>query len=415
MPYIGNTTSSFNVGTANINNGAVTGDKLSTPFDYDSGTLYLDNTNNRVGIGTSSPQLSCVISNSGAQGIELTGYNAALGTSLMQYYDRSALAWVDVTHRANSHRFNGPSSEWVRIDSSGRLGVGTSSPSATLHVASSGNPEVLIGGAQTPILSFVGGTSSEPVIGYGVGSLRIGTVTGAGAAGFVERVRVDTQGRLGIGTTNPGAYSGQLVVNISPSGDHLVFADDSTSSGAAAARLGCSGNNLVFKTNSGGSAATERARITADAYLRLASGTGGIQFNGDTASANALDDYEEGTWTITIATESGSGYTLGSQFNRYVKVGNLVYVSFNVEFTAEGSGTIAVFNLPFTASTNETFILNGFVTQGNNRMSLQYTNYTSSTFFPRYDNGTAYVNYWTPNTAWAPTNNFVGTGCYSVN
>ena len=96
-------------------------------------------------------------------------------------------------------------SEQARLDTSGRLGIGSSSPSATLHVASSGNPEVLIGGAQTPILSFVGGTSSEPVIGYGVGSLRIGTVTGAGAAGFVERVRVDTQGRVGIGTTSAGA------------------------------------------------------------------------------------------------------------------------------------------------------------------------------------------------------------------
>ena len=36
-------------------NNSVTGDMLSKPFNYDSGTLYLDDTNNRVGIGTSSP------------------------------------------------------------------------------------------------------------------------------------------------------------------------------------------------------------------------------------------------------------------------------------------------------------------------------------------------------------------------
>ena len=35
--------------------GTVTGDMLSKPFNYDSGTLYLDDTNNRVGIGTTSP------------------------------------------------------------------------------------------------------------------------------------------------------------------------------------------------------------------------------------------------------------------------------------------------------------------------------------------------------------------------
>ena len=82
-----------------------------------------------------------------------------------------------------------------------------------------------------------------------------------------QRVTVTAAGLVGIGTTNPGGYSGQLVVNVSPSGDHLVFGDDSTSSGAAAARLGCSGNNLVFKTNSGASAATERARIDSSGRL----------------------------------------------------------------------------------------------------------------------------------------------------
>lgn len=35
--------------------GSVTGDMLSKPLNYDSGTLYLDDTNNRVGIGTTSP------------------------------------------------------------------------------------------------------------------------------------------------------------------------------------------------------------------------------------------------------------------------------------------------------------------------------------------------------------------------
>jgi hypothetical protein len=49
---------------------------------------------------------------------------------------------------------------------------------------------------------------------------------------------------------------------------------------------------LVFGTSN-----TERMRVTSDGYLRLAGG--GIQFNGDTAAANALDDYEEGTFTPT--------------------------------------------------------------------------------------------------------------------
>ena len=43
------------VQTAEIQNGAVTGPKLAENLNYDSGTLYLDSTNNRVGIVNASP------------------------------------------------------------------------------------------------------------------------------------------------------------------------------------------------------------------------------------------------------------------------------------------------------------------------------------------------------------------------
>ena len=84
---------------------------------------------------------------------------------------------------------------------------------------------------------------------------------------------------------------------------------------------------------------TEQARFTGG-YMRLASGTGGIQFNGDTAAANALDDYESGGWVFELY----SGTTLvcdslnSSQLSlpRYTKVGNLV--------TVFVSGRASVFN-----------------------------------------------------------------------
>ena len=36
----------------------------------------------------------------------------------------------------------------------------------------------------------------------------------------------------------------------------------------------------------------------------------GISFNGDTAAANALDDYEEGAWTLTTFNKRRYGYYL---------------------------------------------------------------------------------------------------------
>jgi hypothetical protein len=56
---------------------------------------------------------------------------------------------------------------------------------------------------------------------------------------------------------------------------------------------------LVFATAAdGASSPTERMRITSTGQMRLAGA--GITFNGDTAAANELDDYEEGTWTPTV-------------------------------------------------------------------------------------------------------------------
>ena len=95
----------------------------------------------------------------------------------------------------------------------------------------------------------------------------------------------------------------------------------------------------------------ERMRFTSDAasFLRMASGTGGIQFNGDTAAANALDDYEEGTWTpvfkfgATIATQSGTNTS-------YTKIGRQVtcFVEGYITNLNGGTGTFEISGLPFT-------------------------------------------------------------------
>lgn len=86
-------------------------------------------------------------------------------------------------------------------------------------------------------------------------------------------------------------------------------------------------------------------------YLRLASGTGGIQFNGDTASANALDDYEEGTFTATL-TAATPPTTPPTSTANYTKIGNQVTVRIrfaNVN-TSGGSGVMKIQGLPFTIS-----------------------------------------------------------------
>ena len=87
------------------------------------------------------------------------------------------------------------------------------------------------------------------------------------------------------------------------------------------------------------------------AYLRLASGSGGIQFNGDTAAANALDDYEEGFYTPTFTPDTGS-VTVSTSWSKlaYVKIGRVVHIYGEIRFTSASSPTgIMKMSIPFAA------------------------------------------------------------------
>lgn len=73
---------------------------------------------------------------------------------------------------------------------------------------------------------------------------------------------------------------------------------------------------------------------------------GGLCFNGDTAAANALDDYEEGTWTpaTDTGTVNSSGY--------YTKIGNIVTATGLISTFSDRSSTsnVSVSGLPFAST-----------------------------------------------------------------
>ena len=76
---------------------------------------------------------------------------------------------------------------------------------------------------------------------------------------------------------------------------------------------------------------------------------GGITFNGDTADANALNDYEEGTWTPSM---SGMGNaTFSQQFGSYTKIGNLAHVTGKIAWSgATGTASVHITGIPFTGA-----------------------------------------------------------------
>jgi hypothetical protein len=170
-----------------------------------------------VGIGTSSPGAKLHVSqgntsvgalfNGTTRGIRF-GFDAT--SSIIEGVDNTGVSsFQPLTVGGVDVRFTTSGTERARIDSSGNVGIGTSSPSGRLDVESSSsvlytNLTTTAGGAAC-VLSLIGGSSSEQAICYNSSALRFGTVTGKNAAGFTERARIDSSGNLLVGTTT-GAF-----------------------------------------------------------------------------------------------------------------------------------------------------------------------------------------------------------------
>jgi len=155
-----------------------------------------------------------------------------------------------------------------------------------------------------------------------------------------EKMRLDSSGKVGIGMTTVGAA---LDVN-GASGDTLRL---SNGSALYQYRIGrnIADGKLEFRGTQSGDEVYSFGGVSGE-KIRFQSG-GGISFNGDTAAANALDDYEEGTWTPTA-----HGYTASNTSNNcfYTKIGRLVIATFRMTWPSlTNSASAEIRGLPFTA------------------------------------------------------------------
>ena len=97
----------------------------------------------------------------------------------------------------------------------------------------------------------------------------------------------------------------------------------------------------------------------------------GIKFGSDTAAANNLADYEEGDWTPQVWRNGGSSEISlgsGSRYGRYIKIGDLLWVSFywyNPSCSTSTGQYYVIRNLPFSLMTGNTggyqFIPGGYL------------------------------------------------------
>lgn len=287
-----------------------------------SANFVWDNSNVRLGIGTSSPAVPLdVVAQTSASIARFRGRSSDNIATLEWYDNTNATRYTYISSGPSSSSFwnqaNTPmafgtnDTERMRITSAGNVGIGTSSPQTLLQVSS-----------VTPIISL---RESD---------------------GAADEKSFDLR-------VNSKEFSIRSVNDAYSAANNVIAATRST---------GIDIDNVRFFTGAG----SERMRINADGTIKTSAtisvgdatpstSGAGITFpatQSASTDANTLDDYEEGTWTPTVSGSSTAGTgTYSTQVGTYTKIGRQVTINCWVAWSAHtGSGNLQITNLPFTSN-----------------------------------------------------------------
>lgn len=348
--------------TVYLNNGNFHVSNNTSPF------VTFDRANERVGIGTTSPSEKLEVNGNVkggygifnaeglSQNLRVGGIYGDLGLYVAATYDM-----VFSLGQSTNWRFKVANTTKVTIDGNGSI---------TSNGNISANGAIDAAGAITWSSNTARLTSNQLQSGYGYAGddadFWINYQGYNGGASYFRDFRIGngkqgliavfdgSSSNVGIGTTSPSHplhVEGIIATNSSSNGSGILIRKSGVTKGYVGQSGGWEGNSdtdLAVAAETGGNVKFYSGG-SASVKMTLLAG-GGLTFNGDTAAANALDDYEEGTFTPVV--NSGTSTT---SWAKYTKIGDLVYIVCEVNLTGTRSATtFEVSGLPFTNGPNWT-------------------------------------------------------------
>ena len=215
----------------------------------------------------------------------------------------------------------------------GNIGFGTA-PTRQVHIA--GNPSIML------MEDTGGGTNDKKAqvqVDSGVFEINSRNDDNSSLVDNILTAELDT-GDVGIGTVNPAFLEGSGLMIQRDSTATLRLLDNGAhgveirAHADAAKFASANAKPFIFYTST---STTPRVRIDSD----------GLKFGSDSAAANALDDYEEGTWSPSLNNGAFSGVLTA----RYIKIGKQVTVFIYAQGITDTTTTSAlqISGLPFTS------------------------------------------------------------------
>jgi hypothetical protein len=281
--------------------------------NIDSGTFYVDATNNVVGIGSSNPSAygsnALLINNN-----TLTINQDGASEPILQFRSGTATQLGRIQYPPTGLRFVNVSgaAETLRITSAGLVGIGVSAPAERLHI--SGNMRLTgAGGAAETVFAEInavnGATTSNP--GVKIVATTGGTTsrhelafytTANNATNTTEKVRIAYNGNVGIGNNAPSQL---LEVGTTSAGGNISIVSSSSGANGYLSLVGLDGNaklQIFSETTTAGFytpasiplifyvSNAERARIDSSGRLLVGTSTGIVTGSSVQAALQVVDN-----------------------------------------------------------------------------------------------------------------------------